>query len=89
MTGARCPGGMAELLLSHAGGNHHPLSHQGSRPLLDWGPGCLCTAHHPTLQHVCKGVSRLDELRWEDIVEVRGPRCMGWGLRLNIKEKVR
>lgn len=40
-------------------------------------------------RHVCKGVSRFDELRWEDIVEVRGPRCMGWGLRLNIKEKVR
>jgi hypothetical protein len=45
VTGARCPGGVAELLKSSAGGNHPGL--QGSRPLLDQGPGYLCTAHHP------------------------------------------
>ena len=45
MTGARDPGGMAEHLPSHKGGSQHPSGHWGSRLLLDWRPGCLCTAH--------------------------------------------
>jgi hypothetical protein len=44
MTGARDLGGVAEHLLSHAGGSHQTSGHPGSRPLLDLGPGCLCTA---------------------------------------------
>jgi hypothetical protein len=28
-----------------------PYVHWGSRPLLDWGSGCLCTAHCPTPCH--------------------------------------
>jgi hypothetical protein len=48
VTGARCPGGVAKLFLSHASGNHCPPGPQGSRPLLDRGSGCLCIAHHPT-----------------------------------------
>jgi hypothetical protein len=50
-TGVSGPGDMIEHLLSLVGGNHHPLSPRGSRPLLDWKPGCLCIAHCPTLNH--------------------------------------
>ena len=46
--GARCPGGVAELLPSHAGGNHCPLGLQGSRPLLHYRQDFLCVAHCPT-----------------------------------------
>ena len=53
-TGARSPGDMVEHLLSHVGGNHHPSGLQGSRPLLDWRPGCLCTAHCPTMLYIVK-----------------------------------
>ena len=28
------------------------VGHKGSRPVLDWGPGCLCTAHHCTMDIV-------------------------------------
>lgn len=47
MTGASDPGGMAKHLPSHAGGSHHQSGHWGSRALFNWGPGILCTAHHP------------------------------------------
>jgi hypothetical protein len=49
-TGLRNPGDMIEHLLSHVGGNRHPLGPQGSRSLLNWRPVCLCTAHCPTEQ---------------------------------------
>jgi hypothetical protein len=45
MTGARCPGGVAEFLQSHADGNPRPPGLQGSRPLLNWGLGYPCTVH--------------------------------------------
>ena len=48
VTGARDLGGVTEHLLSYAGRNHYPPGHQGSKPLLNWGLGCLCTAHCPT-----------------------------------------
>ena len=35
-TGARGPGGVAELLPSHECGSHCPPGLQGSRPVLDW-----------------------------------------------------
>ena len=48
MTGARCPGGVDELLQFHIGGNIRPPGLWGSRPMLDQGPGYLCTTYHPT-----------------------------------------
>jgi hypothetical protein len=48
VTGARDPGGVAKHMRSHAGRSHHPSGHWGSRPLLNQGTSCLCTAHHPT-----------------------------------------
>ena len=47
-TGARGPGGIAEYLPFLTGGNHHLWGHQGSRPVLNLGPGCLCTAPYLT-----------------------------------------
>jgi hypothetical protein len=44
MTGARDPGGMAEHLPLHVGGNYHPLGHQGSRPLLNPAIAVSCEA---------------------------------------------
>ena len=35
VTGARGPGGMAELLLSHEGRSHYPPGLQGSKPVLN------------------------------------------------------
>lgn len=46
-TGARDLRGVAEHLLFLAGGSHLP-GHQGSKPMLNREPGCLCTAHRPT-----------------------------------------
>jgi hypothetical protein len=43
-----CLPGYLVTLLSHADGSHHLAGHWGSRPLLNWRPDCLCTAHHPT-----------------------------------------
>jgi hypothetical protein len=43
--GARDPGGMAKHLPFHAGGNHHPLGHWGSRPLLNRGSGIGLSVH--------------------------------------------
>ena len=40
-TKARGLGGMVENLPYHTGRSHHPPSHWGTRPVLDWGPGCL------------------------------------------------
>jgi hypothetical protein len=40
VTGARCPGGRAEILLSHASGNPD---------LCSTGDQALCTAHYPTV----------------------------------------
>jgi hypothetical protein len=48
VTGARGPGGVAELLMSHEGRSHHLPGLRGSRLVLYWRPGCLCTVHHPT-----------------------------------------
>ena len=36
------------VLPSHEGGSHRPPGLQGSRPILNWRPGCLCTVHRPT-----------------------------------------
>ena len=52
LTGVRGPGHMIKHLLSHVSGNHHPLGSRGSRPLLNWRPGCLCAAHCPT-EDIC------------------------------------
>jgi hypothetical protein len=51
-TGDRNPGGVAEHLSSHAGGSLHPSGHQGSRPLLNRGPGCQCTADCCTRSYI-------------------------------------
>jgi hypothetical protein len=47
-TGARGSGGVAKHLPYLLGGSHHLPGHWGSRPVLYWGPGYLCMAHHPT-----------------------------------------
>jgi hypothetical protein len=52
LTGTRGPGDMIECVLSHVGGNHHPLGPPGSRPMLDCRPGCLCAAHCPISEYI-------------------------------------
>ena len=47
MTGARGPGDMDEHLTSLAGNSSLP-GIRDLKPALNQGPGCLCTAHHPT-----------------------------------------
>ena len=54
VTRARGPGGVAEHMLAHAGRSHHLPGLQGSRPVLDLGPGCPCTAHCHTVLVVVK-----------------------------------
>lgn len=49
--GARVPGGVAKHLPSLKS-RSHLLGDQGSRPVLNQGPGCMCTAHHPTVEYM-------------------------------------